>query len=743
MGLKKITSLAGVYTVVALIVFVILMVANFMALNQKEKYDTIEQDMSTIPLNIRGNVEAYMYDVNKYALNGTADTKENYLEEKEKLDTTFDYILNYPYKEALDNEFITNTDRIVLDMNTILVEDEKYLSNVQAGGSTETVAYLNSESRDGKLKALNEEFSTLADSRVDFYVGLAKKYDMISNLLLITTGILVLINFAITLYVYRRVFRGLVRFLIIADNMESLAAGETDKIKPMKFKYKAEAYYMNQSFEAVAQAFGNSNNEIEKLIQEHNDGNVDYRIDTTKFVGEHKVLIEHINHFTDNYIVLFRDMVGTFRKISEGNFSAQLQHKELYVGGKKSIIDLTEQFENNLESVNNEITKIIKQVQKGEYLDLEINSEGFKGQWKDLIDGLDNVVESYAKPLQGIYHAFEQMAECDLSARMEGDYVGKFKDLQDLVATSNGNIQSYVSEVDFVLNQLANNKYNVTIERTYIGDFTVIKSSLLAIIEQLNTVLGEISESASVISNSAHVSSEISVSLAEASTRQNRSITDLQVGIEDVINETHENAKSASTARNLATKTLDNAKDGNHEMEQMVIAITEISEASRSIGNIIGIIEDIAFQTNLLALNAAVEAARAGEHGKGFAVVAEEVRSLAGRSQTAALETKELISKSIEKVTEGTEKANTTSKALNEILDDINEVASIIDNIAASSSQQAKHIEDFGNAITEISDVANQNTSTSEESAAIAQEISAQTDTLKGIVSEFDLKYSK
>ncbi len=260
---------------------------------------------------------------------------------------------------------------------------------------------------------------------------------------------------------------------------------------------------------------------------------------------------------------------------------------------------------------------------------------------------------------------FASLADGDLSARLEGEYVGQFKNFQNFVEKGNSTIQSYIQEVDFVLNQLANNKYNVSIEREYIGDFTVMRASLLAIIEQLNNVLGEISDSSQVITRSAQASAETSVSLAEASTRQNQAITQLLQEMEGVIQKTNENANSANSARNLSNKTLDNAKNGNKEMAEMLVTINEISDASKSIENIISIIEDIAFQTNLLALNAAVEAARAGEHGKGFAVVAEEVRSLAGRSQTAALETKELINKSIEKVNEGTHKADSTSNALN------------------------------------------------------------------------------
>ncbi len=743
MKLKKITNLASIYMGVVLVLFVVLMIANVIAMNNKEKFATIKNDVTLLPVQTRSNIEAYVYNVNTFALSGNRVEQEAYMKERNILYGIVEDSKQYAFNADLDPNFIAEKEKIMSDMLAVLVEDDKYLSNVQSGGSPETIKYLNSAQRKGILKELNAELEILANDHIPEFVALSDNYNAVSNFILGFTVIFMLLTFVIILYIFRRVAKGMNSLTGVVENMEFLSKGELSSVYEMEFKRKDEAYDIYTSFRSVLAEFGKTNTEIAYLIKEHSKGNVSHRIDTEMFVGDYKDLAVQFNGFANDYITLFTDILGTFSKISLGEFAAELEHKELYVGDKKMVIEVVEAFEQNLGKVDSQIGKIIRKVKQGEYLDIELDAEGFDGEWKHLIDGLQAVTKNYAKPLTSIQHAFEQMADCDLSARMEGEFVGKFKDLQDLVAQSNSNIQSYVSEIDFVLNQLANNKFNVTIEREYIGDFTIIKSSLLVIIEQLNTVLSEISESAQVISNSAHVSSEISVSLAEASTRQNRSITELQVGIDGVINETHENAKSASTARNLATKTLDNAKGGNVEMEQMVVAITHIAESSRSIENIIGIIEDIAFQTNLLALNAAVEAARAGEHGKGFAVVAEEVRSLAGRSQTAALETKDLISKSISNVNEGTQKANSTSSALNEILKDISEVANIIDNIASSSAQQAKDIEDFGKAITEISDVANQNTSTSEESAAIAQEISAQTDTLKGIVSEFDLKIIK
>ncbi len=468
------------------------------------------------------------------------------------------------------------------------------------------------------------------------------------------------------------------------------------------------------------------------------------QIDATEYKGSFNDLAEAVNHIFVTNAEKIEYINYVVEKIAKGDFDIR---KKTFPGEQKAITESIFTCLANITKLNTEINNVMKCVAEGNvvkesnYTGIVVDTEGLTGEWENIVDGIESIVTQLTAPLYELGTMLKKMADGDLSARMESDYVGQIGDVKNIAMKSNANIQSYITEIEFVLSQLAQNKYNVTIEREYAGDFKVIRSSLLDIIEQLNSVMGEISDSASVIANSASASAETSVSLAEASTRQNQAITTLLQEIDNVIEVTKNNANSATEARNLSQTTLKNAESGNNEMHQMLTTINEISDASRSIGNIIGIIEDIAFQTNLLALNAAGEAARAGEHGKGFAVVAEEVRSLAGRSQTAALETKELINKSIEKVTEGTEKADSTSAALDAILKDITQVSELIESIAVASSTQATTITGFGSQVNDISDVANMNTSTSEESAAIAQEISAQSETLRSIVAGFDLKY--
>ncbi len=529
----------------------------------------------------------------------------------------------------------------------------------------------------------------------------------------------------------------------LKENVEHLQRGAFRKIS--NSDAKDEIGDITRSLVTVAEIVEAVINEVKVSSRAYEvEGELEIAINADAFDGGYKDLAKAVNQIFVANSQKVGFVMSIVQQMADGEFKVDRTH---FPGKQKVITEALFACVDNIEAVDHEIKSIIHKVKIGDvlavngYEGIVVDSSRFSGEWVDMVNGIENIVIQFTTPLYALFNVFEGMSQGNLSLRMEGNYVGQLKDLQVLAGQCNEVIESYINEIQFVLGQLAKKKYNVTIEREYVGDFKVIRTSLLDIIDRLNSVMGEINDSSEVIANSAGASAETSVNLAESSTRQNQAITILLQEIENVIGVTKENAQSADNARDLSHKTLQNAENGNKEMHTMLRTINEISDASRSIENIIGIIEDIAFQTNLLALNAAVEAARAGEHGKGFAVVAEEVRSLAGRSQSAALETKELINKSIEKVNEGTEKASTTSIALDAILKDITQVSEIIDNIAGASKTQAVQISSFGEKVNDISDAANQNTSTSEESAAIAQEISAQSETLRQIVASFDLKY--
>src|SRR5262249_18777544 len=170
----------------------------------------------------------------------------------------------------------------------------------------------------------------------------------------------------------------------------------------------------------------------------------------------------------------------------------------------------------------------------------------------------------------------------------------------------------------------------------------------------------------------------------------------------------------------------DQAERGGAVVGKAVKAMTEINESSKRIADIIGVIDEIAFQTNLLALNAAVEAARAGEQGRGFAVVASEVRSLAGRSATAAKEIKDLIQDSVKKVEDGSVLVTQSGQTLEQIMSSVKKVSDIVAEIAAASREQSSGIEQVNKAVMQMDEMTQQNAALVEEATAASQAMAEQ-----------------
>jgi methyl-accepting chemotaxis protein len=181
------------------------------------------------------------------------------------------------------------------------------------------------------------------------------------------------------------------------------------------------------------------------------------------------------------------------------------------------------------------------------------------------------------------------------------------------------------------------------------------------------------------------------------------------------------------------------AARGGEMVARVVSTMDGISESSRKIADIIGVIDGIAFQTNILALNAAVEAARAGEQGRGFAVVASEVRSLAGRSATAAREIKSLIQTSVERVDSGTRLVGDAGQTMGELLDSVQRVTHIIGEISSSSRAQSDGLGRISGAISSLDQMTQQNSALVEESAAAAESLKEQARQLNQVIGGFTL----
>ncbi len=257
--------------------------------------------------------------------------------------------------------------------------------------------------------------------------------------------------------------------------------------------------------------------------------------------------------------------------------------------------------------------------------------------------------------------------------------------------------------------------------------------------ERLTSIVGEVRQGSEAVSSAAQQIAHGNEGLSQRTQEQASSLVETSSSMEEMSSTVKQNADNANHANQLARSARERAENGGEVVRGAVAAMAEIDAASSKIGDIVRLIQDIAFQTNLLALNAAVEAARAGEQGRGFAVVATEVRNLAQRSADAATEIKGLITDSEEKVRTGSTLVNQSGEALSEIVESVKKVTDIVAEIATANQEQSVGIDQVSSAVTQIEEMTQQNSALVEEASAAARTMQDQAIELARQVSFFHL----
>ncbi|MGZ5049686.1 MAG: methyl-accepting chemotaxis protein [Methylobacter sp.] len=426
------------------------------------------------------------------------------------------------------------------------------------------------------------------------------------------------------------------------------------------------------------------------MAQQHAQGWVKEQLNVEKFPGTYGKMAEEVNELIQSRIAINRKLITIVSQYAKGDFSADMDQLP---GETATITRIMDETKKTFLDVNNEIKMLAEAGAKGDF-SKRSDAGRFEFMFKEILTNFNQLFETCDAGFNDVLHIANAVAQGDLTQ---------------------------------------------TIARNYPGAFGEVIAGMNRIVENLKHLVGDIKYSADTINAAAQEIAAGNNNLSHRTEVQASSLEETAASMGQLTATVQNNATNAREANQLAVDASGIASKGVEVVDQVVATMSEINESSHKIGDIISVIDDIAFQTNLLALNAAVEAARAGEQGRGFAVVATEVRNLAQRAATAADEIKNLINDSVSKVAGGSKLVLQAGQTMEEIVVSINSVNRIIAEITSASAEQSAGIEQINLAIGQMDDVTQQNAALVEQAAASAESLEDQTQSLSDAVNNFKM----
>ena len=346
---------------------------------------------------------------------------------------------------------------------------------------------------------------------------------------------------------------------------------------------------------------------------------------------------------------------------------------------------------------------------------------------KELLVPIIKVSEEMTELAKGNLHTEFDLADDDSE-------VGRMAASIDFMKN---NLTSIIAEISYMLEQMGQGNYKVSTEQNYVGEYVRIEESLNRIIEEMRETVGTIVRVSEDIDGGAGQLSSAAEDLAEACTSQAGDVSDLLSLMEELGNAIEYNAKEAEEAvriSNLASSTL---ITNNQKMDELREAMRNINECSEQIVEVISTISDIGDEINMLSLNASIESARAGEAGRGFAVVAEQVKKLADESKSSAAQTADMIRHTVEAVEIGVRIASETTSTMEEMQKGVEETNSRINGIVDKLRSEVESIVNINSNLNNIAGMVDNNSATSEETAAISSEQKRQVESLIELMERF------
>ncbi|CAK0765084.1 methyl-accepting chemotaxis protein [Gammaproteobacteria bacterium] len=499
------------------------------------------------------------------------------------------------------------------------------------------------------------------------------------------------------------------------------AFGEGNFDAPME-KLPGKKAFINDTIELVRGNLKAVMVQTDFIIQAATNGELDKRANADQFQGGWKQLVTGFNKTLDGIILPVNEAVGVLIEMEKGDLSKKV--KGNYKGQLKDFKDTVNNTTAKLAQVVGEVRGVAGRIGRGDI------PEAMKEPWPGEFDSIRESLNAAGVAIRVLIEDARILAQAGAEGRMtvRADATRHQGDYRRIVEGFNATLDAVVSPVTEVMQVMAaleKGDLAQQIVTQYQGMLGQLRDSVNNTVAQLARTIEEVTHTSSELANAANQVEATAQSLSQATSEQAASVEETSAALEEMSASITQNADNANLTNTQAGQASIKAREGGSAVGETVTAMKQIAEK-------IGIVNDIAYQTNLLALNAAIEAARAGEHGKGFAVVAAEVRKLAERSQIAAREISELATGSVRR-------AENAGSLLSEIVPAIAKTSDLVQEIASASKEQSSGVNQINTAMSQLSQITQNNASSAEELAATAEELGSQVTQLQDLVGFFHL----
>ena len=502
--------------------------------------------------------------------------------------------------------------------------------------------------------------------------------------------------------------------MVTADYVDKVSKG----IIPPQITdtYKGQYNIIKVNLNSVVKMMSELLVETDKIIKAAADGELDKRANAELFLGGWKQLVSGVNDTITNVVNPLMVTATYVDKISKGDIPPHIT--DAYKGQYNII-------KNNLNSCITAVNLLVedagilaKAAVDGK-LATRADATKHWGDFRRIVEGVNNTLDNVIGPLNVAADYVDRISKGDMPPIIKDNYNGDF----NLIKNNLNRMIIALSDITDKARLVANG--DLTVELKLRSDKDELIKSLQDMVRSVAEVVDQVQNAADNIASASQEMSSTAQQISQGASEQASSAEEVSSSMEQMSSNIQQNKDNALQTEKISL----NAAKG---MEKVAASAQESLTSIKKIAEKISIIGDIAFQTNILALNAAVEAARAGEHGKGFAVVAAEVRKLAERSKIAAEEINILSKTSVEVTDE-------SSKLMLTIIPEVEKTAKLVQEITAASIEQDSGANQISNALTQLSQVTQQNTAGAEEMASSTEELSSQAEQLRELISFFEI----